>query len=117
MVCKQTNQPPSKRTKLKNIALIKEEKNLALCTVSLDKLIRLSTQPRHYLNPKAMQSLVELVKHNSILQSLLVRQPGDKYVVVAGEQTYRAAQKYDLQEVAVTIQKISDELGLHHAIV
>jgi ParB family chromosome partitioning protein len=67
------------------------------------------SQPRRYFDPKAMQSLMESVKRDGILQPLLVRPNQDKYLLVAGERRYKAAQSAGLTEVPVTIREMSDE--------
>ena len=57
--------PPADRSKLKNVALFKDDENLAPNKVLLDDIILPSTQPRRYFDTQAMQSLVESVKQNA----------------------------------------------------
>ena len=108
--------PPADRSKLKNVALFKDDENLAPNKVSLDDIILPSTQPRRYFAPQAMQSLVESVKQNGILQPLLVRPAGNKYELVAGERRYRAAQEAALTEVPITVRQMSDEQAAQYAL-
>ncbi|MBW4635477.1 MAG: ParB/RepB/Spo0J family partition protein [Iphinoe sp. HA4291-MV1] len=112
-----SQQPPADRSKLKNVALFKEDEQTAPDTVPLDKIVLPSTQPRRYFDPQAMQSLVESVKQNGILQPLLVRLVGDKYSLVAGERRYKAAQSAGLTEVPVTVREMSDEQAVQYALV
>ncbi|MBD2211248.1 ParB/RepB/Spo0J family partition protein [Calothrix sp. FACHB-156] len=114
---RRTSQPPADRSKLKNVALFKEDdENFVPTKVSLDKIILPSTQPRRYFDPLAMQSLVESVKCEGILQPLLVRPVGDKYELVAGERRYRAAQAAALTEVPITAREMSDEQAVQYAL-
>lgn len=113
---RRTSAPPADRSKLKNVALFKDEENLAPNKVSLDDIILPSTQPRRYFAPQAMQSLVESVKLNGILQPLLVRPAGNKYQLVAGERRYRAAQEAALTEVPITVREMSDEQAAQYAL-
>lgn len=114
---RRASQPPADRSKLKNVALFKEEDDeLTSSTVQLDKIVLPATQPRRYFDPQAMQSLVESVKQNGILQPLLVRPAGDKYELVAGERRYRAAQTAALTSVPVTVQEMSDEQAVQYAL-
>jgi ParB family chromosome partitioning protein len=114
---RRASQPPADRSKLKNVALFKEDdENLVPTKVSLDKIVLPSTQPRRYFDPKAMQSLVESVKREGILQPLLVRPVGDKYELVAGERRYRAAQTAALTEVPITAREMSDEQAAQYAL-
>lgn len=116
MSTRRTSQPPADRSKLKNVALFKDDDELTSSTVQLDKIILPATQPRRYFDPKAMQSLVESVKREGILQPLLVRPVGDKYELVAGERRYRAAQEAALTSVPVTVREMSDEQAVQYAL-
>lgn len=114
---RRVSRPPAERSKLKNVALFAEEEAAAPATVPLDKITLPSTQPRRYFDPKAMQSLVESVKKDGILQPLLVRPMEDKYELVAGERRYKAAQECGLSEVPVTIRGLTNEQAVQYALV
>jgi ParB family chromosome partitioning protein len=87
-------------------------------TLSLDLIKPRSSQPRRYFDPQAMQSLVESVKTNGILQPLLVRPLGDNhYELIAGERRYRAAREAGLSEVPVIIRELTDQQTLHITLV
>lgn len=111
---RQVSRPPASRSKLKNVALFTEDADAA--TVPLDKIILPSTQPRRYFDPKAMQSLVDSVKSDGILQPLLVRPVGDKYELVAGERRYKAAQSAGLTEVPVIVRELTNEQAVQYAL-
>ncbi len=113
---RRVSQPPANRSKLKNVALFTEDALTAPSTVPLDKIVLLDSQPRRYFDPKAMQSLMESVKRDGILQPLLVRPNQDKYLLVAGERRYKAAQSAGLTEVPVTIREMSDEQAAQYAL-
>jgi len=98
------------------VALFKEDEQTTAYIVPLDKIVLPSTQPRRYFDPQAMQSLVESVKRDGILQPLLVRPVGDKYELVAGERRYKAARDAGLTEVPVTIRSLSDDLAVQYAL-
>lgn len=108
--------PPEERSKLKNVALFSAEDDAVPSTVALDKIALPSTQPRRYFDKEAMQSLVESVKKDGILQPLLVRPVGDKYELVAGERRYRAAQEVGLTEVPVSVREMSGEQAVQYAL-
>ncbi len=96
----------------------KEEDASALASklVPLSQIVIPATQPRHYFDLKAMQSLVESVGSEGILQPLLVRPVGDKYELVAGERRYRAAQECSLREVPVAIREMSEIQAIQYAL-
>ncbi len=112
-----TQKPPAERSKLKNVALFKEPEQAATDKLPIDKIVLPPTQPRRYFDPQAMQSLVESVKRDGILQPLLVRRVKDQYELVAGERRYKAAQEVGLTEVPVTIREMSDEQAVQYALV
>ena len=111
-------QPPASRSKLKNVALFAEEEESSVPhTIPLDQITLPTTQPRRYFDPQAMQSLVESVKSEGILQPLLVRPVGEKYEVIAGERRYRAAQSAELTQVPVTVREMTDEQAVQYALI
>ena len=111
-------QPPADRSKLKNVALFaSEEESLVPHTLPLDQITLPPTQPRRYFDPQAMQSLVESVKSEGILQPLLVRPVGEKYEVIAGERRYRAAIEAELTEVPVIVREMTDDQAVQYALI
>jgi ParB family chromosome partitioning protein len=64
-----------------------------------------------------MQSLVESIKSEGILQPLLVRPVGKKYEVVARERRYRAALEAGLTKVPATIREMTDDQAVQYALV
>ena len=77
-----------------------------------------SSQPRRYFDSQAMQALVQSVKTDGILQTLLVRPLGEeKYELVAGERRYRAARELGLTEVPVITRDLTQQQALRVALV
>ncbi|MBD1836604.1 ParB/RepB/Spo0J family partition protein [Cyanobacteria bacterium FACHB-472] len=110
--------PPAERSKLKNVALFAEEKeSLIPHTIPLNQITLPTTQPRRYFDPHAMQSLVESVKSEGILQPLLVRPVEEKYELIAGERRYRAAQEAELTQVPVTVREMTDDQAIQYALI
>jgi ParB family chromosome partitioning protein len=100
------------------VALFAEEGESSVPhTIPLDQITLPTTQPRRYFDPQAMQSLVESVKSEGILQPLLVRPVGEKYEVIAGERRYRAAKEAELTEVPVTVREMTDEQAVQYALI
>lgn len=115
---RQRTQPPASRSKLKNVALFAEEEESSVPpTIPLDQITLPPTQPRRYFDPQAMQSLVESVKSEGILQPLLVRPVGEKYEVIAGERRYRAAKEAELTQVPVTVREMTDDQAVQYALI
>ena len=77
-------------------------------------------QPRHNFDAENLESLVESVKAQGILQPLLVRRHPDipgAYEIIAGERRWRAAAAAKLHEVPVVIRELSDSESLEVALV
>jgi ParB family chromosome partitioning protein len=111
-------EPPAERSKLKNVALFADEEESSVPhTLPLDQITLPPTQPRRYFDPQAMQSLVESVKSEGILQPLLVRPVGEKYEVIAGERRYRAAIEAEFTQVPVTVREMTDEQAVQYALI
>lgn len=86
--------------------------------LSIDSIKLPASQPRRYFDAQAMQSLVESIKADGILQPLLVRPLGNNnYELIAGERRYRAARDIGLKEVPVTIRELTEQQALHIALV
>ncbi len=114
---RRASQQPARRVKLNNKALFNEnDPKFIPIEMSVDKIILPSNQPRRYFDSEAMKSLVESVKHDGILQPLLVRPIGENYELVAGERRYKAAQAAALKSVPVIIREMSDQQALHYAL-
>ena len=75
----------------------------------LDVIERNPDQPRKEFDENALAELTDSIKHNGVLQPILVRKKGDKYEIVAGERRYKASQEAGLTEIPVLIREISDD--------
>jgi ParB family chromosome partitioning protein len=77
-------------------------------TISLSKIVLPGYQPRRYFDPEAMQSLVESVQQDGILQAILVRPLKGQYELIAGERRYHAAKTVGLTEIPALVRDLSD---------
>ncbi|WP_416898904.1 MAG: ParB/RepB/Spo0J family partition protein [Minwuia sp.] len=88
--------------------------------LSIERMRPGKYQPRRNFNDDEMRSLVESVRHQGILQPILVRpvkdQP-DMYEIIAGERRWRAAQSVQLHEVPVVVRDLSDDDALQIALI
>ena len=65
-------------------------------------------QPRKSFNHESLIELSQSIRSNGIIQPIVVRKDGDKYVIIAGERRYRAALLAELTEVPVIIKNYDD---------
>jgi ParB family transcriptional regulator, chromosome partitioning protein len=69
-------------------------------------------QPRKTFEEMPMEELVATVKIWGIMQSLLLRIKGDKYMIIHGERRWRAATEAGLPDVPAMIIEATDEEAL-----
>ena len=77
-------------------------------------------QPRHHVDPGAIDALAQSIREKGILQPLLVRRHPDQpsaFEIIAGERRWRAAQRAQLSEVPVIIKDFDDQTTLEVALV
>jgi ParB family transcriptional regulator, chromosome partitioning protein len=120
---RKNTQSISERTKLRNVALFKDEdeptvQSTSPQTLPLDRIVTSASQPRRYFDPDKLEQLTQSIKEHGILEPLLVRSlPDDKYELVAGERRYRAATAAGLNEVPVVIKELTDSEALQLALI
>lgn len=73
-------------------------------------------QPRAKIEESDIKDLIASVREKGIIEPLIVKRDGKKFVLAAGERRFRAAQIVGLKEVPVVIRDLSDqellEIGL-----
>jgi ParB family chromosome partitioning protein len=66
-------------------------------------------QPRIKITEEDVRSLVTSIKEKGIIEPLIVKRSGKKYILAAGERRFRAAQIAGLKEVPVVIRDLTDQ--------
>src|SRR5215475_7868139 len=74
-------------------------------------------QPRRYFDEERIAELAESIRHQGILQPLVVRRVEDGYELIIGERRFRAAQHAGLDRVPVVVKDVSDAESLEMALV
>jgi ParB family chromosome partitioning protein len=74
-------------------------------------------QPRTRFREEALDELARSIQTSGIIQPLVVRPVGNRYQLIAGERRWRAAQRAGLQNVAVIVRQVPDELALEMTLV
>ncbi len=73
-------------------------------------------QPRADFNEGELKDLIASIKEKGIIEPLIVKRSGEKFILAAGERRLRAAQVAGLTEVPVIIKELTDqellEIGL-----
>lgn len=77
--------------------MIKEE--LKIEKIPIDSIFPDENQPRKYFDEEEIISLANSIKKQGLIQPIIVRKKGDRYIIIAGERRYRAV-KY-LEELEI----------------
>ena len=88
-----------------------------LINLSIDKLQRGKYQPRREMDADALQDLANSIRHQGVIQPLIVRPVGNIYEIIAGERRWCAAQMAGLTEIPVIVRNIPDEAALAIALI
>ena len=67
-------------------------------------------QPRRDFDPAALAELADSIRVQGVVQPVVVTPSADgRYVIVAGERRWRAAQQAGLAEVPVVVRDVADD--------
>jgi ParB family chromosome partitioning protein len=107
--------PPSGAASSAALAI---EKSVFLCPV--EKIAPQSGQPRQHFDEQELEELVASIREHGLIEPLVVRRaaPGaDKFVLIAGERRWRAAQRAGLKDVLVVVKDVSPKEAFELALV
>jgi ParB family chromosome partitioning protein len=95
---------------LTNITASAENSSEQLINLPIDVIQRGKYQPRQSMQTEALQELAESIRHQGVIQPIVVRHMGsNRYEIIAGERRWRAAQLAGLSEIPALIKDVSDE--------
>jgi ParB family chromosome partitioning protein len=76
----------------------------------IDAIVPNRYQPRQTFPPQELAELTASLKHNGLLQPILVRRKGDGiYELISGERRWRAAKEAGLETIQAVIRNCGDE--------
>lgn len=76
--------------------------------VALDMVEPNPDQPRKSFNNESLIELSQSIRSNGIIQPIVVRKEGEKYIIIAGERRYRASSMAGLTEIPIIIKNYDD---------
>ncbi|HOQ76685.1 MAG TPA: ParB/RepB/Spo0J family partition protein [Thermoclostridium sp.] len=74
-------------------------------------------QPRKVFDQERLQALAESIKEHGVVQPIIVRQDGSRYVIVAGERRWRAAKLAGLKTIPVVVKELSSRQVMEIALI
>ena len=88
-----------------------------VATVAVSMIRRAPSQPRKHFDDNALAELADSIRHNGLIQPLVVRRAGNSYELIAGERRWRACQLAGVEEVAVVVRDLDDDQAFAIALV
>ena len=90
----------------------------ALRELPLDIITPGPYQPRSVFDPDRLEELAESIRHQGVIQPVVVRATGDnEYQLIAGERRWRAAQLAGIEKIPSIIRDVPDEIAIAMALV
>lgn len=90
----------------------------ALKELPLDVVTPGPYQPRSIFDADRLEELAESIRHQGVIQPIVVRATGDnEYQLIAGERRWRAAQMADIETIPAIIRDVPDEIAIAMALV
>ena len=83
----------------------------------IDEITTNKHQPRVFFDDDALADLALSIKHNGLLQPIVVRRVNDTYEIVAGERRYRACKLNNFKEVPVLVLDIDEQQSAELALI
>ncbi len=94
-----------------------EKGQAGLTRLPIEQIHADRANPRRSFDEAALEELATSLKHQGVLQPILVRKDGRGYRIIAGERRWRAAQKAGLTELPVIIREATDAEAYELALV
>lgn len=85
--------------------------------ISLKQLIPDPQQPRKHFDADALRELADSITQHGIVQPLIVAKSGGKYIIIAGERRFRAAEISGLKEVPAIVRSFGDQEKLEISLI
>lgn len=85
--------------------------------IPINKIKNDTNQPRKTFDNDKIVELAESIKHNGIIQPLILRKEDEGYVIVAGERRWRAAKFVGLKEVPAIVMDLTEKQVLEISLI
>lgn len=86
-----------------------EEKSGKALELSIQDIDTNPQQPRKSFEEAPLEELADSIRQHGIVQPILVKQKGNRFMIVAGERRYRAARKAGLMKVPVLLTDLDEQ--------
>jgi ParB family chromosome partitioning protein len=93
------------------------EVRTGLIEVEVERIEPNPRQPRHSMDPQALQELADSIREHGMIQPLIVTEAGEGYQLIAGERRWAAARIAGLSKVPVIVKEATPREMLELALV
>lgn len=84
-----------------------EESKNSIFEVKINDVEPNSDQPRKVFDQEKLEALAESIKEHGVVQPIIVKKDGSRYIIVAGERRWRAAKIAGLKTIPVVVKDLS----------
>lgn len=77
--------------------------------ILIDKIIPNQKQPRTIFDDEKINELADSIKHNGLIQPIIVRKIDNQYQIIAGERRYRACKVAGMKEIPCIVTKYDNQ--------
>lgn len=85
--------------------------------LAIDTVVPDPDQPRRFFDEKALLELSKSIKEHGVVQPIVVTAEGKKYMIVAGERRFRAAQMAGLDRIPAIVRTLSAQHRLEISLI
>jgi ParB family chromosome partitioning protein len=79
----------------------------SMVNISLSHIVQDKNQPRKTFDERTIKELSDSIKEQGIINPITIRPHGEKYIIIAGERRFLAAQRAGLKTIPAVIKKVS----------
>jgi len=94
-----------------------EESKNSIFEVKINDVEPNSEQPRKVFDQERLEALAESIKEHGVVQPIIVKKEGSRYVIVAGERRWRAAKIAGLKTIPVVVKDLSSREVMEIALI
>jgi ParB family chromosome partitioning protein len=99
-------------------ALLPEEESAGLAEVSPAAIVPNPRQPRTQFEEEQLRELADSIREHGLIQPLVVKRIDDqRYMLIAGERRWRAAQLLNMESVPVVVKDVAPQQMLEIALI
>ena len=94
-----------------------EENNRNVLEIKINDVEPNAEQPRKVFDQEKLETLAQSIKEHGVVQPIVVRKEGARYIIVAGERRWRASKMAGLKTIPVVVKDLTDKEVMEIALI